>query len=213
MATSAGSSSKAKPFCYLNHKDGISLLTRSLAANNHRPIIDGENKCQPKVRVVRRQNRFKVPEAVADQQLAIRFVQPLANWRNLGVDSAMLSFAFQQLSVGARIAFILLCRMRVRHESHMLRIERKGNGKVVFKVSGQLNAENVAEMGKLLEAEKKGSRIALDLTDLRSVDGEAVRFLEKCETDTIKLKNCGLYIREWIRRQRMERQSVKSSEA
>ena len=103
--------------------------------------------------------------------------------------------------------------MRLRHESHMLRIERKGNGQVVFKVSGQLNAENLAEMGKLLEAEKKGSRIALDLTDLRSVDGEAVRFLEKCETDTIKLKNCGLYIREWIRRQRLERQSGKSSEA
>lgn len=212
MATSVGSSSKAKRFCYLNHKDGISLLTRSLAANNHRPIIDGENKCQPKVRVVRIQNRFKFPTGVADQ-LAIRFVQQLTNWRDLGVDSAMLSFAFQQLSAGARIAFVPLCRMRVRHESHMLRIERKGNGKVVFKVSGQLNAENVAEMGKLLEAEKKGSRIALDLTDLRSVDGEAVRFLEKCETDTIKLKNCGLYIREWIRRQRMERQSGKSSEA
>src|SRR5207244_5487554 len=29
------------------------------------------------------------------------------------------------------------------------------------------------------------------LTDLRSVDGEAVKFLEKWETDSIKLKNCG----------------------
>jgi anti-anti-sigma regulatory factor len=94
--------------------------------------------------------------------------------------------------------------------SQMLRITRKANGEVVFKVSGQLNALNVAEIEALIEAEKKGSRIVLDLTDLRSVDGEAVKFLEKWEADSIKLKNCGLYIREWIRRERLERKSGKS---
>ena len=50
--------------------------------------------------------------------------------------------------------------------------------KWVFKVSGQLNSQNVAEIETLIEAEKKGSRIVLDLADLRSVDGEAVKFLE-----------------------------------
>ena len=94
----------------------------------------------------------------------------------------------------------------------MLRITRRANGAVVFKVSGQLNAENVAEMERLLAAETRGRRIVLDCTDLRSVDGEAVKFLEKWEADSIKLKNCGLYIREWIRRERLERKSNKSSE-
>jgi hypothetical protein len=89
--------------------------------------------------------------------------------------------------------------------SQMLRITRKANGEVVFKVSGQLTEGNVAEIGTLIGAERKGSRIVLDLTDLRSVDGEAVKFLEKCEADSIKLKNCGLYIRERIRRERLER--------
>ena len=89
---------------------------------------------------------------------------------------------------------------------------QKGKREVVFKVSGQLNAENVAEIGTLIGAEKKASRIVLDLTDLRSVDGEAVKFLEKWEADSIKLKNCGLYIREWIRRERLERESDKSSD-
>jgi anti-anti-sigma regulatory factor len=93
----------------------------------------------------------------------------------------------------------------------MLRITRKANGEVVFKVSGQLNAENVAEIGTLIDAEKKGIRIILDLTDLRSVDGEAVRFLEQWEADSIKLINCGLYIREWVRRERLERESNQSS--
>ena len=94
----------------------------------------------------------------------------------------------------------------------MLRITKKINGQVLFKVSGQLTAENVAEMEALIAAEGKGKRIVLDCTDLRSVDGEAVKFLEKWEADSIKLKNCGLYIREWIRRERLERESGKSPE-
>ncbi len=95
----------------------------------------------------------------------------------------------------------------------MLRITRKANGAVVFKVSGQLTAENVTEMETLIAAETKGRRIVLECTDLSSVDGEAVKFLEKWEADSIKLKNCGLYIREWIRRERLERKSGKSQEA
>ena len=94
----------------------------------------------------------------------------------------------------------------------MLRITRKANGEVVFRVSGQLTAENVAEIETLIAAETTGRQIVLDCTDLRSVDGEAVKFLETWEADSIKLKNCGLYIREWIRRERLERKSVKSSE-
>src|SRR5258707_8140505 len=94
----------------------------------------------------------------------------------------------------------------------MLRITRKANGEVVFKVSGQLNAENVAEIGTLIEAEKKGSRIVLDLTDLRSVDGEAVKIFEKWETDSIKLKNCGLYLPEGNRGERLGKEPRPSSD-
>jgi anti-anti-sigma regulatory factor len=130
----------------------------------------------------------------------------------------MYGLSFQQLTIGASIAsYAALDAMSTR--SQMLRITRKANGEVVFKISGQLNAQNVAEIGTLIEAEKKGSRIVLDLTDLRSVDGEAVKFLaglsddlEKWEADSIKLKNCSLYIREWIRRERLERESGKSPE-
>jgi anti-anti-sigma regulatory factor len=96
--------------------------------------------------------------------------------------------------------------------SQMLRITKKTNGEVVFKVSGQLAGENVAEIEALIAAERKGRRIVLDCTDLRSVDGEAIRFLEKLEADSIKLKSCSLYIREWIRRERLERKSGKSPE-
>ncbi len=92
----------------------------------------------------------------------------------------------------------------------MLRITRKENEEVVFKVSGQLNAKNVAEMKALIAAEANVSRIVFDLKDLTSVDGEAVRFLEKCETDAIELKECGTYLRERIRRERSEGEFGKS---
>jgi len=92
----------------------------------------------------------------------------------------------------------------------MLRITRKANGEVVFKVSGQLDAENVAEIASVIGAEEKGSRIVLDLEDLRSVDCVAVKFLDGLEEQAVELKNCGAYIREWIRRERLERKSEHS---
>jgi anti-anti-sigma regulatory factor len=139
------------------------------------------------------------------------FVQPAANCRNLGVPSAIEGSSFQLLTIGASIA-IEAMQVVIATRSQMLRITRKANGEVVFKVSGQLTAENVAEMETLIAAETKGRPIVLDCADLRSVDGEAVKFLEKWEADSIKLKNCGLYIREWIRRERLERKSGKSPE-
>jgi anti-anti-sigma regulatory factor len=87
----------------------------------------------------------------------------------------------------------------------MLRITRTANGDTVFRISGELDGENAAEVAAVIGAENEGTRILLDLTDLRSVDGEAVRSLEKWEAESIKLKNCAPYIREWIRRLRAER--------
>jgi len=84
----------------------------------------------------------------------------------------------------------------------MLRIQRAANGDVVFTLSGRMDAENVAELETLLETEPTGRRIVLDLKDLTLVDRDAVSFLERCEADSVKLKNCPAYIREWITRER-----------
>jgi len=92
----------------------------------------------------------------------------------------------------------------------MLKITRKENGEVVFKVSGQLNAENVAVMNTLIAAEAKARRIVFNLTDLTSADAEAVKFLTKCQADAIELRECGSYLRERIRRERLEGKSGKS---
>ncbi|HMD96777.1 MAG TPA: STAS domain-containing protein [Terriglobia bacterium] len=86
----------------------------------------------------------------------------------------------------------------------MLKIERSVNGEAVLTLSGRMDAENVAELKAVVSSEADGRRVVLDLKDLTLVDRDAVRFLKRCETDSIKLKNCPAYIREWITREKMQ---------
>jgi len=88
----------------------------------------------------------------------------------------------------------------------VLRITKSENGDVVIKLSGRMDAENVAELETLVSEEANARRrIVLDLKDLTLVDQDAVSFLKRCEADDITLKNCPAYIREWIRRERKTR--------
>ena len=87
----------------------------------------------------------------------------------------------------------------------MLRIQRSCQQQVVFKLSGRIEAHNATELKKMLESEKQDLPIVLDLIDVTLVDLDAVKFLASCESDNIRLENCPLYIREWIRRERENR--------
>ena len=84
----------------------------------------------------------------------------------------------------------------------MLKIQRLANGEVVFIVSGRMDKEQTAVLKDLFRDEVEGSQIVLDLKDLTLVDRDAVRFLERCESDSIELRNSPAYIREWIERER-----------
>ena len=86
----------------------------------------------------------------------------------------------------------------------MLRIQRSANGQVVFKLSGRMGEDNIAELETLIRSEANGRRLVLDLKDLTLVNQDAVGFLERCEANSITLENCPPYIREWIKRQRRE---------
>jgi anti-anti-sigma regulatory factor len=84
----------------------------------------------------------------------------------------------------------------------MLKITRTVNGDVVFTVSGRMDAENVAGLKTMFSSEVNGRPIVLDLKDLILVDQDAVSFLERCEADSIRLRHCPAYIREWITKER-----------
>jgi anti-anti-sigma regulatory factor len=84
----------------------------------------------------------------------------------------------------------------------VLKITRAVNREVVIKLSGRMDAENIAELETMVRKEADGRPIVLDLKDLTLVDRDAVKFLERSEADSIKIKNCPAYIREWITRER-----------
>ncbi len=91
----------------------------------------------------------------------------------------------------------------------MLRIQRLANEKTVdetiFSLSGRMDTEDIATLQSQFDLEDEGRQIVLDLTELTLLDRDAVRFLERCEEDSIKLTNCRSYIREWIERERQTR--------
>jgi ABC-type transporter Mla MlaB component len=86
----------------------------------------------------------------------------------------------------------------------VLKIQRSSNGQVVFTLSGQIDEEQIAELEGLIKSEAKGRQIVLDLKDLTLVDRDAISFLMRCQADNIQLKNCPVYIREWITRERKQ---------
>ena len=81
----------------------------------------------------------------------------------------------------------------------MLRIHRTSGRTVAFTISGQLDAENVNELGQLINGEPPGSVPVLDLTDLVLADRDAVRFLREHEArGRVVLRNCPAYVRTWM---------------
>ena len=80
----------------------------------------------------------------------------------------------------------------------MLKIQRTSDLGVVLSLSGRIEAEELAELQRLLGLEAARQGIALDLRDITLVDRDAVRFLAQCKADGIELANCPAYIREWI---------------
>jgi hypothetical protein len=84
----------------------------------------------------------------------------------------------------------------------MLRIQRSGNGDVVFTLSGHMEQGDITELETLIRSEGNAGRVTFDLKDLTLAGGDAISFLERCETNGIALKNCAGYVREWITRQR-----------
>ena len=75
-----------------------------------------------------------------------------------------------------------------------------GEGRVSLRVSGRLAGDNVEMLRTLLEQEN--NVLTLDLKDVRLVDGDAVKLLAIHESNGVRIDNCPLYIREWIRCER-----------
>jgi hypothetical protein len=89
-----------------------------------------------------------------------------------------------------------------------LRIQRAASdGFVSFTLSGRVQAEHLPELNDLFECESPDREIALDLSEVKLIDREAVQFLMRCETAGATLNHCPAYIREWISKERKTQNS------
>jgi hypothetical protein len=85
----------------------------------------------------------------------------------------------------------------------MWKIERAvEDGIVVFKVSGRMQGELLAELEKAFACETKNPAVAVDMQGVRLADQDTVRFLAMYEAQGVQLLNCPGYVREWIVRMR-----------
>jgi anti-anti-sigma regulatory factor len=84
----------------------------------------------------------------------------------------------------------------------VFKIERSENGVTVIALSGRMENEHIDELEKILQAERPGRRIVLDLRHLTLVGSNEIDFFAECEGHGIMLANCAPYIREWITNRR-----------
>jgi len=89
----------------------------------------------------------------------------------------------------------------------MWKISKTRNGKhVILSISGRIQAEELVELQKAVSSEEStDGKIGLDLENVRLVDQQVVTYLACCETGGMRLLNCPSYIREWIDREKAER--------
>ncbi len=75
-----------------------------------------------------------------------------------------------------------------------------GQNRVILRISGRITGEDANIIRASLEQEK--AAVVIDLKDILLVDREVVKLLALCESNGNELRNCPLYIREWITRER-----------
>jgi ABC-type transporter Mla MlaB component len=89
------------------------------------------------------------------------------------------------------------------YDAPMIRIETSERRDLVtLALSGRIQAEDLPELKRVMESYSKP--VVLDLTGVKLIDRDAVRFLAKLETDNATITNCPRYIREWILRERAQ---------
>jgi len=115
--------------------------------------------------------------------------------------SSLKQVIFQRLSIGRRNAF---SQMR-KAQRMTLRIDISDEcERVIFTLTGRMQAEHVSELHTLVHSEHPDHGLVLDLTEVKLVDRDAVRFLAQIETQGARLRNCSPFIREWISQERIE---------
>jgi glutathione synthase/RimK-type ligase-like ATP-grasp enzyme len=83
----------------------------------------------------------------------------------------------------------------------MIETDSEG-GTTTLRLIGRLLAEHLAQLKKEIE-DSSAERVCL--REVTLVDADVVRFLTSCEEGGIPVVNCPAYIREWMDREREQK--------
>ena len=72
------------------------------------------------------------------------------------------------------------------------------NESVILTLIGRIAEENLEELKRVIGLEATDHNLVLDLKDVTLVDQSAIRFLARCEAESVMLENSPAYIRDWI---------------
>jgi hypothetical protein len=75
-------------------------------------------------------------------------------------------------------------------------VDKRGT---MVRLIGRVQVGDLPEVTSQLEGSSPGA--VLELDEVTLVDVDVVRFLNKCETEGVRLVNCSPYIREWMSRE------------
>src|SRR5262245_9567389 len=85
----------------------------------------------------------------------------------------------------------------------MVRIEKNSDGSVTtLRLSGRLQSDCIATIRSGMN--DGCTRKSLNLTEVTLVDIAVVRFLISCENEGVEFVECPPFVREWMRRERVE---------
>jgi anti-anti-sigma regulatory factor len=87
-----------------------------------------------------------------------------------------------------------------------LKIERQSAGKTtIIRLIGRIRSEHLPEIEKQMVVSPEP--VMFDLSEVTIVDADVIRFLSTTEATGTQLASCPPYVREWILRERAERES------
>jgi hypothetical protein len=85
-------------------------------------------------------------------------------------------------------------------------VEESDDEKIVLRLIGRIESEQVRALKAQIANETR--TIVLDLSEIKLVNQDAVRFLRLSEDTGTTLRNCPAYVREWIRLDRRAGEEV-----
>jgi hypothetical protein len=92
----------------------------------------------------------------------------------------------------------------------MLKILRSTKDEsVILTLIGRIEGETLEELKRIMEPEANAHKLVLDMKDVTLLDQSAIRFLTRCEADSVILENCPAYICAWIAAEKHRNKSRK----